>query len=107
MQKNNYENSQKLILNQTNQAKDNIKNHIIKTYQDLTKNKNFIAVKDLEKWLNKILNNINAEMERLSNYIRKTKEDININTNVTNNKDEYKIESNSELNIFTSKDIQE
>ncbi len=46
-------------------------------------------------------------MEKLSNYILKTKEDNNTNKNEINTKNEYKIESNSELNIFTSKDIQE
>ena len=107
MQKYNNDNSQKFKINQADQTKSNIKNHIIKTYQELTKGKNYIVVKELEKWLNKILNNINTEMEKLSNYILKIKEDTNINTNLINNKNEFKIESNSELNIFTSKDIQE
>ena len=107
MQKNNYEISQKLMLNETDKIKTNMKNFIIKTFQELTKDKKYLFLSELEKWLYKILNNINTEMEKLSNYILKTKEDNNINKDEINTKNEYKIESNSELNIFTSKDIQE
>ena len=105
MIKDNNEINQKLIINETDKVKSNLKNIIIKSYQELTNNKNYIAINDLEKWLLSILNNINNEMEKLTKYIIKLHEISKISKNTE--KKEYKIESNSELNIFTSKDIQE
>ena len=105
MIKDNNEINQKLIINETDKVKSNLKNIIIKSYQELTNNKNYIAINDLEKWLLSILNNINNEMEKLTKYFIKLLEISKISKNTE--KKEYKIESNSELNIFTSKDIQE
>ncbi len=42
MQKNNYEISQKLMLNETDKIKTNMKNFIRKTFQELTKDKKYL-----------------------------------------------------------------
>ena len=97
----------KLILNEIYQAKTNMKNHFIKRYQILTKNKTYIIFEDLQKLLNSILLNINTEMDKLYNYILSFQENNDVNINEIKAAKDYKIESNSELNIFTSKDIQE
>jgi len=107
MRLNNNEIIQKSFLNQTNQTKINMYNLIKKTYKDLIKNNSFLLKADLEKLLNDILSIVNSEMNKLSNYILSIKENNNTNTNEFNKNKEYKIETNSELNIFTSKDIQE
>ena len=107
MMLNNSEKIQKSFLNQTNQTKINMYNLIKKTYKDLIKNNSFLLKADLEKLLNDILPIVNSEMNKLSNYILSIKENNNTNTNEFNKNKEYKNETNSELNIFTSKDIQE
>ena len=48
MENNNSKSSEKMMLNQTIQSQANIKNHIIKIYQELTKYKDFISVKDFK-----------------------------------------------------------
>ena len=105
MQKNNCEIIQKLLLGWTNQSKSKINDDIIKLFQSLTQNKSYISKEELEKLLNDILNKLNIEMDKLINNILKAKEIVN--SNDINNKTKHNIESNSELNVFTSKDIQE
>ena len=107
MRLNNNETTQKSFLNQTNQTKINMYNLIKKTYKDLIKNNSYFLKADLEKLLNDILLIVNNEMNKLSHYILAIKENNNTNTNEINKNKEYKFETNSELNIFTSKDIQE
>ena len=108
MQKNVKENIQKLIYEQKNQTMTNLQNEINKAYKDIIKNNNYLSREDLEHLLKNILSIISTEIEKLlSDCIVTIKEDNNISTDEINNKKEYKIESNSELNIFTSKDIQE
>ena len=106
MEKDNNKINQQLIFTETDKVKSNIKNSIIKSYQELiTNNKNFLAINDLEKWLYNILNSINNEIEKLAKYFLKLSEISKIHE--VNEKNAHKIESNSELNVFTSKDIQE
>ena len=107
MQKNVKENIKKLIYEQKNQTMTNLQNKINTAYKDIIKNNNYLFRVDLEHLLKIIISIISTEIEKLSDCIVKIKEDNNINTDEINNKKEYKIESNSELNIFTSKDIQE
>ena len=105
MMKDNNEISQKSIYNETKRVKNNIKNIIMKLYQELTYNQSYIAVEALEKFIVNILSNINLEMDEFTKYILKLAGVSNLSK--INEKKEFKIESNSELNIFTSKDIQE
>ena len=108
MQKNVKENIQKLIYEQKNQTMTILQNKINKAYKDIIKNNNYLSREDLEHLLKNILSIISTEIEKLlSDCIVTIKEDNNISTDEINTKTEYKIESNSELNIFTSKDIQE
>ena len=107
MQKNVKENIQKLIYEQKNQTMTNLQNKINKAYTDIIKNNNYLFRVDLEHLLKNIISIISTEIEKLFDCIVKIKEDNNINSDEINTKTEYKIESNSELNIFTSKDIQE
>jgi hypothetical protein len=86
----------------TNQFKKKINEDFNISYQELTKNKNEIKKKDIEKWKNNILITINKEID---NFIEQIKEKENVNE--AKNKNEYKMESNTELNMFTPKDIQE
>jgi len=85
-----------------NQLKKNINEDFNFSYQELTKNKKEINKKDIEKWKNNILIKINSEIDK---FIEQIKGGENINE--SKNKNEYKMESNSELNMFTPKDIQE
>ena len=101
----NNEISQKSIYNETNRVKNNIKINIMKLYQELTYNQSYIAVEALEKFIVNILSNINLEMDEFTKYILKLAGVSGSNKIIE--KKEFKIESNSELNIFTSKDIQE
>ena len=90
----------------SNQTKKNIKDNIDKSFLSLTKNEKEIKVKEIEKWKNNIiLPYINNEIDKLieSGFNNQRVEDITED----NNKKEFKIESNSELNMFTPKDIQE
>ena len=107
MRKNNNEKTQKSFLNQTNQAKTNIKILIQKAYNDLIKRNSYLMKSDIEKLLNDIFSIISVEMDKLSNYLLIINENNDANKNEINKNKEYKIETNSELNIFTSKDIQE
>ena len=86
----------------TNQLKKNINEDFNFSYQELTKNKNEIKKKDIEKWKNNILIKINLEIDKFIEQIKGGE-----NVNEQKNKNEYKMESNSELNMFTPKDIQE
>ena len=92
----------------SNQAKKNIKNSIDNSFASLTMNKQLINKKDIEKWKdNIILTYINNEIDKLINLSLENKEPEKTSDNNDDNKKEYKIESNSELNMFTPKDIQE
>ena len=92
----------------SNQAKKNIKNSIDNSFASLTMNKQLINKKDIEKWKdNIILTYINNEIDKLINLSLENKEPEKTSDNIDDNKKEYKIESNSELNMFTPKDIQE
>ena len=89
-----------------NQTFNNIESNINESYIILTKeNKPSIEKKDIEDWKKYILTQINVEREKLLKNIFKKPEEEQANE-VKKNK-EYKIENNSELNRFTSKDIQE
>ena len=92
----------------SNQAKKNIKNSIDNSFASLTMNKQLINKKDIEKWKdNIILTYINNEIDKMINLSLENKEPEKTSDNNDDNKKEYKIESNSELNMFTPKDIQE
>ena len=92
----------------SNQAKKNIKNSIDNSFASLTMNNQLINKKDIEKWKdNIILTYINNEIDKLINLSLENKEPEKTSDNNDDNKKEYKIESNSELNMFTPKDIQE
>ena len=91
----------------SNQAKKNIKNSIDNSFASLTMNKQLINKKDIEKWKdNIILTYINNEIDKLINLSLENKEPEKTSDNNDDNKKEYKLESNSELNMFTPKDIQ-
>ena len=94
----------KNINEQINQIKINFKNNINISYQELIQNKESIIIKEIENWKNSILINILTQLDKLIDYIISDK-DGKINENI--NKKEYIIESKSELNFFTSKDVQE
>ena len=84
----------------------NIEININESYLLLTKgNKDFIERKNIEDWKKYILTQINVEIEKLLKSIFKKPEEEK--TNEVKKTKEYKIENNSELNMFTSKDIQE
>ena len=88
------------------QTKKNIKENIDKSFISLTKDKQEIKIKDIEKWKDDIiLTYINKEIDKLIESSLNDKEPEKKPEN--NIKKEYKIESNSELNMFTPKDIQE
>ena len=92
----------------SNQAKKNIKNSIDNSFASLTMNNQLINKKDIEKWKdNIILTYINNEIDKMINLSLENKEPEKTSDNNDDNKKEYKIESNSELNMFTPKDIQE
>ena len=94
----------------SNQAKKNIKDNIDNSFTSLTKNKKEIQTQDIEKWKdNIILTYINEEIDKLieSSINEKEPENNSENKSEINDKKEYKIESNSELNMFTPKDIQD
>ena len=88
------------------QTKKNIKENIDKSFISLTKDKQEIKIKDIEKWKDDIiLTYINKEIDKLIDSSLNDKEPEKKPEN--NIKKEYKIESNSELNMFTPKDIQD
>ena len=89
-----------------NQTFKNIEININESYLLLTKgNKDFIERKNIEDWKKYILTQINVEIEKLLKSIFKKPEEEK--TNEVKKTKEYKIENNSELNMFTPKDIQE
>ena len=96
----------KKIIEILNKTHKNVIDYINNSFFALTKNKQEIKFKDLEKWKNNILININTEIENLIKFFINDKEIIKTDE-INNNKKEYKIERNNELNIFTPKDIEE
>ena len=97
--------NKKLFLNQANQSKSNIKSHILKLYKELPENQAHISKNDLEKVLNNIWYYVEAEINKIYDNLFNAAEITS--SNELRNKINYKIESNSELNNFTSKDIQD
>ena len=97
--------NKKLFLNQANQSKSNIKSHILKLYKELPENQAHISKNDLEKVLNNIWYYVEAEINKICDNLSNAAEITS--SNELRNKIDYKIESNSELNNFTSKDIQD
>ena len=99
-----YDNNKTIYNSKLKEKKEKLKEHIMDSFKIL-KNDDYISKEKIENWLNKIIFDIETEIDNLFNFL------ININKstekNETNNKKEYKAESNSELNIFTPKDIQE
>ena len=87
-----------------NKIKINLKKNINITYLDLIKNKQDIPIKDIEKWKDNILINMQKELDKLIDYNSAKKEE-KINEKI--NKSGISIENNDELNMFTSKEIQE
>lgn len=87
-----------------NQMKINIKDNINNSFIELTKNKKYISVEEIKIWKNNILMNINIELDKLNKNNPISKEE---KTTEISNKKEYRIESKSKLNYFSSKDIQE
>ena len=94
-----------LTSRQTKYVKDIIKKNIMDSYDELTNKKKSISIEELKEWLINILTIINTKLDQLSENFRKPSPKDK--TNEGNGFMEYKKESNSELNIFTSKDIQE
>ena len=88
-----------------NQTKNNIKDYLDNSFISLTNNKKEIKINDIEKWKNNISIKINNELDKLFESSLNNKEPEKIMEN--NTKKEFKIESNSTLNTFTPKDIQE
>ena len=86
------------------QIKKNIKDNINNTFYKLLKEKKLSST-DIEIWKNNILININKEIDKLNECIIKNKYIEKINEN--NDKKIIRIENKSELNNFTSKEIQE
>ena len=91
------------LINEINEIKKTILDKIDISYLELTKDKQDINIIEIEKWKYMILTNISIEMDKIIEYVLENKEIINEN----NNKKEIKIESKSQINFFTSKDIQE
>ena len=92
-----------------NQIKKSVKDYIDNSFLIITKNKQEITVKDLEKWKNNISININNEIDKLFETNLNNKEPDKKPEQIKENsvKKEYKIENNSALNIIIPKDIQE
>ena len=78
---------------------------MLKVYNEFPENQTYISKKDLTNVLYNILYFIRIELNKLCDNFMSVKE-IN-NQNEIHSKIDYKIESNSELNNFTSKDIQD
>ena len=94
------------LLTQANLSKSNIKNQILKIYKELPENQTTnISKKDLENLLENVYKSIIKEIDKLC-YNFFNADDINT-TNEIKNIIDYKIESNIELNRFTSRDIQD
>jgi hypothetical protein len=89
-----------------NETLKNIESNINESYNILTKENNpSIEKKNIEDWKKYILTQIKVEIEKLLKSIFKKPEEEK--TNEVKKSKEYKIENNSELNMFTPKDIQE
>lgn len=87
-----------------NQIKINIKENINTSFDDLLKTKN-LNLNHFEKCKNHILSNIYMELGKLIEFLIKSNESNKLNE--SKNIKEIKIESRTEFNCFTSKDIQE
>ena len=98
--------SMKYLNDLTDLAKMNLKDYINNLCFQLTKNK-VDKTKEIENWKNDFLKKVNTDIDNLNILISDNKKQDNLNENNNNIKKEYKIESSNELNIFTSKDIQE
>ena len=108
--KNNGNESSKKFSDLKNQTKKNIQDYIDNSFLSISKNKQEIKIKDVEKWKNNILINIDKEIDKLFEFSSNNKESDKEPEQTKENtvKKEYKIESsNSALNLFIPKDIQE
>ena len=98
--------SMKHLKDLTDMAKMNLKDYINNLCFQLAKYK-VDKTKEIENWKNDFLKKVNTDIDNLNILISDNKKQDNLNENNNNIKKEYKIESSNELNIFTSKDIQE
>ena len=98
--------SMKHLKDLTDMAKMNFKDYINNLCFQLAKYK-VDKTKEIENWKNDFLKKVNTDIDYLNILISENKKQDNLNENNNNIKKEYKIESSNELNIFTSKDIQE
>ena len=98
--------SMKHLNDLTDMAKMNLKDYINNLCFQLSKYK-VDKIKEIENWKNDFLKKVNTDIDNLNILISDNKKQDNLNENNNNIKKEYKIESSNELNIFTSKDIQE
>ena len=98
--------SMKHLKDLTDMAKMNLKDYINNLCFQLAKYK-VDKTKEIENWKNDFLKKVNTDIDNLNILISENKKQDNLNENNNNIKKEYKIESSNELNIFTSKDIQE
>ena len=98
--------SMKHLNDLTDMAKMNLKDYINNLCFQLAKYK-VDKTKEIENWKNDFLKKVNTDIDNLNILISDNKKQDNLNENNNNIKKEYKIESSNELNIFTSKDIQE
>ena len=98
--------SMKHLNDLTDMAKMNLKDYINNLCFQLSKYK-VDKIKEIENWKNDFLKKVNTDIDYLNILISENKKQDNLNENNNNIKKEYKIESSNELNIFTSKDIQE
>ena len=87
------------------QIKISIINNINDSYLEITKDKQYISMDEIEKWRKSILINISTEIDKLFDYNLENKEMDKINDNIV--KKECKIEIETKLNNFIPKDIQE
>jgi len=107
MQKVDLELIKQFLLNQASQAKENIKNHLLSSFQSIPRDQSEISMNDLRNLLAKFWEGINSELDKLSNHISNANEIAILRNSNKKGRNEYKLESNSELNVFTSRDIQE
>ena len=92
------------IIEKISQIEAKILSSINYSWDVLTKKKKCIELNNIEKWKDNIFININLELQNLKKYISIIMDD---KINEINDKKEYKIDSKSVLNFFTSKNIQE
>ena len=98
--------SMKHLNDLTDMAKMNLKDYINNLCFKLISYK-VDKTKEIENWKNDFLKKVNTDIDNLNILISDNKKQDNINENNNYIKKEYKIESNNEINTFTSKDIQE